>query len=577
MPAAIGADRRPQPRIRLLSDTIVDAEIVSGLAHLGGGMYQRSAGEIDERWFTSALHPDELLDTLRDAPDDAATVESATIGVVVKPDVDLGVSAVASVASTPPAPDSWTRSRFGRWRSASLPNSSATSTDDQLTAARSRHGPRPAAAVHPHPPPPPNPKPENPVNSSHSRGFVRRGALVLTVLASPSPRAGAMTTPAPRATTTHPQRPTSTRPPRPRRRPRPRRSRYDRAQVRRNDDRGGAATGRVGGFRRARVMLALGVTPVARARLVRRPAVRDVAVGAGRTRRRPARDPAEHRTQFRTDRGARTRPDPRDLVGHDRRGLRHAVGDRTDGDPPDAAKSITACRGGSSCEITGRALGRSSKQPRSRPRWMNCSLRSRRTSRVQGRPLRWRSRSRSYRAPTRRATHEPGCSPNSASSPPPVRRARRRAVLLHGQRRGARHARHRRDRVARQRRVRIRGRERHAAAPVMRAYAEGREIIADPLLAAAFSHASPLSLEYVIEHLVPELALAVDGDPATPCRLALLEPTPAKTDVELTAEERRRPTRGRSCSTRTWRTTTRRAHGGRRGAASHRRVLHRGR
>lgn len=51
--------------------------------------------------------------------------------------------------------------------------------------------------------------------------------------------------------------------------------------------------------------------------------------------------------------------------------------------------------------------------------------------------------------------------------------------------------------------------------PSLTAYAEGREIVADPLLSGAFSHASPLSLEYVIEELVPELALAVDGDPAT--------------------------------------------------------------
>jgi iron complex transport system substrate-binding protein len=51
--------------------------------------------------------------------------------------------------------------------------------------------------------------------------------------------------------------------------------------------------------------------------------------------------------------------------------------------------------------------------------------------------------------------------------------------------------------------------------PSVRAFQEGREIVADDLLSGAFSHASPLSLEYVLEHLVPELALAVDGDPAT--------------------------------------------------------------
>lgn len=51
--------------------------------------------------------------------------------------------------------------------------------------------------------------------------------------------------------------------------------------------------------------------------------------------------------------------------------------------------------------------------------------------------------------------------------------------------------------------------------PGTRLFAEGREIVADDLLSGAFSHSSPLSLEYVIEQLVPELALAVDGDPAT--------------------------------------------------------------
>lgn len=54
-----------------------------------------------------------------------------------------------------------------------------------------------------------------------------------------------------------------------------------------------------------------------------------------------------------------------------------------------------------------------------------------------------------------------------------------------------------------------------ALRPSLTAYAEGREVIADPLLSGAFSHGSPLSLEYVIDELVPELALAVDGDPAT--------------------------------------------------------------
>ncbi len=50
----------------------------------------------------------------------------------------------------------------------------------------------------------------------------------------------------------------------------------------------------------------------------------------------------------------------------------------------------------------------------------------------------------------------------------------------------------------------------------LEASVEGREIVADPLLGGAFSHGTPLSLDYVIEHLVPELELALDGDPTTP-------------------------------------------------------------
>ncbi|HWL44261.1 MAG TPA: iron-siderophore ABC transporter substrate-binding protein [Ilumatobacter sp.] len=51
--------------------------------------------------------------------------------------------------------------------------------------------------------------------------------------------------------------------------------------------------------------------------------------------------------------------------------------------------------------------------------------------------------------------------------------------------------------------------------PTLSAFQEGREILADPLLGGAFSHFSPLSFDYVIEHLVPELELALDGDPGT--------------------------------------------------------------
>lgn len=49
----------------------------------------------------------------------------------------------------------------------------------------------------------------------------------------------------------------------------------------------------------------------------------------------------------------------------------------------------------------------------------------------------------------------------------------------------------------------------------MRAHREGREVYAGPLLSAALSHSSPLSLEYALDELVPLLERAMDGDPAT--------------------------------------------------------------
>lgn len=68
--------------------------------------------------------------------------------------------------------------------------------------------------------------------------------------------------------------------------------------------------------------------------------------------------------------------------------------------------------------------------------------------------------------------------------------------------------------------------------PTLTAVAEGREVVADPLLSGAFSHASALSIEYVLDELVPELALALDGDPSTPVRSAdMLDPDGSGTGV----------------------------------------------
>ncbi|MDF1791225.1 MAG: ABC transporter substrate-binding protein [Thalassobaculaceae bacterium] len=56
----------------------------------------------------------------------------------------------------------------------------------------------------------------------------------------------------------------------------------------------------------------------------------------------------------------------------------------------------------------------------------------------------------------------------------------------------------------------------HPLRHAMRAAREGREIVADPDLSAALSYASPLSIPYALDRLVPLLEAAFDGDPATP-------------------------------------------------------------
>lgn len=78
-----------------------------------------------------------------------------------------------------------------------------------------------------------------------------------------------------------------------------------------------------------------------------------------------------------------------------------------------------------------------------------------------------------------------------------------------------------------------------ALRPSLRAYQEGREIAADALLSGAFSFASPLSIEYVLEKLVPELALAVDGKPDTPVPSATaIGAAPAPAAANLSGDEK---------------------------------------
>ncbi len=51
--------------------------------------------------------------------------------------------------------------------------------------------------------------------------------------------------------------------------------------------------------------------------------------------------------------------------------------------------------------------------------------------------------------------------------------------------------------------------------PSMRAYKEGREIFPDAVLSGAFSYSSLLSIGYALDHLVPQIEAAVDGNPDT--------------------------------------------------------------
>ncbi|WOI57985.1 ABC transporter substrate-binding protein [Palleronia sp. LCG004] len=50
----------------------------------------------------------------------------------------------------------------------------------------------------------------------------------------------------------------------------------------------------------------------------------------------------------------------------------------------------------------------------------------------------------------------------------------------------------------------------------LRAVAQGREVVADPETAAALSYATPLSIPFALDRLVPLIERAIDGDPATP-------------------------------------------------------------
>lgn len=51
--------------------------------------------------------------------------------------------------------------------------------------------------------------------------------------------------------------------------------------------------------------------------------------------------------------------------------------------------------------------------------------------------------------------------------------------------------------------------------PMLDVHQQGREVFVGELLGGAFSFMSPLSMDYLLDELVPELELAIDGDPST--------------------------------------------------------------
>ncbi|MFT4149313.1 MAG: ABC transporter substrate-binding protein [Paracoccaceae bacterium] len=55
----------------------------------------------------------------------------------------------------------------------------------------------------------------------------------------------------------------------------------------------------------------------------------------------------------------------------------------------------------------------------------------------------------------------------------------------------------------------------------LRAWQQGREVFAGPLLAGAMAHASVLSMPFALDALEADLAAAADGDPATPVASAV--------------------------------------------------------
>ena len=86
-----------RPGVPRLAETITDVDIVSGLDHLGGGLYGSGNGAAGrQRWFATALPHQTIVALAAARPVDVA---DALCGVNVLPDAELGVCTVRLVGA----------------------------------------------------------------------------------------------------------------------------------------------------------------------------------------------------------------------------------------------------------------------------------------------------------------------------------------------------------------------------------------------------------------------------------------------------------------------------------------------
>jgi hypothetical protein len=95
--ALIAEPRQGMPRF---ADAVSGVELVSGLDHIGGGLYACGAGTAgtagSQRWFATPLHHEQIVAITVDHPDD---MPERFCAVNVLPDTELGVCTVRLVTT----------------------------------------------------------------------------------------------------------------------------------------------------------------------------------------------------------------------------------------------------------------------------------------------------------------------------------------------------------------------------------------------------------------------------------------------------------------------------------------------